>query len=140
MEWWFWCIGGLALMLAELVTPTGFYLFFLGVSALLVGGISATGLLETLEAQGLLFSVLAVGSCVVFAKVVQRTMVSPKAKQDTVGQIVKVLVELPAGEFGTGELWGAQWRIENIDSCILPANSRVIVVGIEGITLRVKRN
>lgn len=139
MAWWFWCIGGLALMLAELVTPSGFYLFFLGVSALIVGGISSTGVLQTMEAQGLLFAPLALGSCFLFARAVQRKMRVPKAKEDTVGQIVKVLAPVPAGELGSGELWGSPWRIQNVDSRDLPADSKAVVVAVEGVTLRVKR-
>jgi membrane protein implicated in regulation of membrane protease activity len=139
MPWWFWCIGGLALMIAELLTPLGFYLFFLGFSALVVGGISATEILQTIEAQGLLFAVLALASCVLFARAFQRKMRVPKMKEDTVGQVVKVLAHVPAGELGSGELWGSPWRIQNIDSRDLPADSKAVVVGIEGVTLQVKQ-
>jgi membrane protein implicated in regulation of membrane protease activity len=131
MPWWFWCIGGLALMIAELLTPLGFYLFFLGFSALVVGGISATGLLQTIEAQGLLFAVVALASSVLFARAFQRKLRVPKMKEDTVGQVVKVLAHVPAGELGSGELWGSPWRIQNIDSRDLPADSKAVVVGIE---------
>lgn len=139
MPWWFWCIGGLALMIAELITPAGFYLFFLGVSALVVGGIIATGLLQTIEAQGLLFAVLALASCILFARAFQRRMRVPKMKEDTLGQIVKVVAAVPAGELGSGELWGSPWRIQNVDSRDLPADSKAVVVGIEGVTLQVKQ-
>jgi membrane protein implicated in regulation of membrane protease activity len=126
-------------MIAELVTPAGFYLFFLGVSALVVGGITATGLLQTIEAQGLLFAVLALASCILFARAFQRRMRVPKMKEDTLGQIVKVVAAVPAGELGSGELWGSPWRIQNVDSRDLPADSKAVVVGIEGVTLQVKQ-
>ena len=37
MEWWLWLAGGLALVVAELVTPSGFFIIFFGLGALTVG-------------------------------------------------------------------------------------------------------
>jgi len=34
MEWWLWLAGGLALVVAELVTPSGFFIIFFGLGAL----------------------------------------------------------------------------------------------------------
>jgi len=33
MTWWMWLAGGLVLMVAELATPSGFYMLFFGVGA-----------------------------------------------------------------------------------------------------------
>ena len=35
--WWFWVLLGFLLLFLELVTPTGFFLLFFGVAAVLVG-------------------------------------------------------------------------------------------------------
>jgi inner membrane protein len=35
MEWWIWLVGGMLLLLVEIVTPGGFYFLFFGVGALL---------------------------------------------------------------------------------------------------------
>jgi len=37
MPWWVWMLLGMALLVAELALPTDFFLFFFGLSALLVG-------------------------------------------------------------------------------------------------------
>ena len=46
MEWWTWILLGLLLLLAEIVTPGGFYIIFFGVGAVVVGvlaGFDAAG-------------------------------------------------------------------------------------------------
>ncbi len=35
LAWWTWLIAGFALMFAELLLPTGFFLFFFGVGSVL---------------------------------------------------------------------------------------------------------
>ena len=44
MPWWGWVVVGAALLGAEIVVPTDFYLVFLGLSALAVGLVGAAGL------------------------------------------------------------------------------------------------
>jgi membrane protein implicated in regulation of membrane protease activity len=43
MNWWLWLAGGLAVVVAELVTPSGFFIIFFGLGAV------AVGVLATLE-------------------------------------------------------------------------------------------
>jgi len=46
MDWWLWILLGLLLFLAELTTPGGFYIFFFGIGAVIVGilvGFQAAG-------------------------------------------------------------------------------------------------
>jgi inner membrane protein len=50
---------GLVLAGLELITPGGLYLLFFGISAVLVGLLSAAGLAQPLWLQVLLFTVLA---------------------------------------------------------------------------------
>ena len=60
MQWWLWLAVGLALIVAELVTPSGFFIIFFGLGALAVGVLAAVGVVTTLWLQGLLFIALTV--------------------------------------------------------------------------------
>jgi len=43
MVWWAWVLGGFFLLLGELLTPGGFFIFFFGVGALVTGALAAAG-------------------------------------------------------------------------------------------------
>src|SRR5688572_4859808 len=62
MPWGMWILMGFALLAGEALSPGGFFLFFFGLSAILVGGLVGTGLLESNSGQWLLFSVASVVS------------------------------------------------------------------------------
>jgi membrane protein implicated in regulation of membrane protease activity len=58
VQWWGWIVVGALLLSSELFVPTDFFLVFLGVAALLVGGVGLTGLALPIWAQWLLFAAL----------------------------------------------------------------------------------
>ena len=66
MVWWYWMMLGLALLGAEMTTPGGFYILFFGLSALLVGTLAGLEVVSMDWLQWLLFSVIAIGSLLVF--------------------------------------------------------------------------
>src|SRR3970040_1113492 len=43
MAWWIWVLGGLVLLLAEVLTPGGFFIVFFGAGAILVGVLKGLG-------------------------------------------------------------------------------------------------
>ena len=53
MNWWLWLAGGLALVVAELVTPSGFFIIFFGLGALTVGVLATLEILTAGWAQWL---------------------------------------------------------------------------------------
>ena len=52
MQWWLWLAVGLALIVAELVTPSGFFIIFFGLGALAVGVLAAVGAVTSLWCSG----------------------------------------------------------------------------------------
>src|SRR5438309_2088576 len=64
--WWHWLVFGLILAVAELGTAGGFYLIFFGIGAVLVGLLSALDAAGPPWMQTLLFSLLSVGSLLLF--------------------------------------------------------------------------
>jgi membrane protein implicated in regulation of membrane protease activity len=138
MTGWMWLIVGIGLCVAELIVVSGFFLFLLGVSAIVLGLLVLTGLFTTWPIQALVFCALAVVAWIVFANRLQSVMGSPKeAVVGTKGRVIKVGSAIAPGELGAGELWGSTWRLKNVGGEPIPAGSECLVVEAEGVTLHV---
>ena len=61
MEAWLLFIIGIALCVAELVIPTGFFLLIIGLGVLVVGALTFVGLIASWIAQATVFSGVALG-------------------------------------------------------------------------------
>ena len=138
---WIWLVLGLGLIALELFIPIGFYLFILGVSAVLVGAAAMSGLLGSLIGQAALFCLVAVVVWIGLGEKLRRLFFKKGTQPgQVIGRVITVSADIAPGQHGSGELWGVQWRLENVDSAPIRAGSEVIVTGAEGITLRVKRH
>ena len=60
MPWWMWLAGGFVLLLVELATPSGFFIMFFGVGAILTGVLTSLNLLSGAVPQWFTFTVLSV--------------------------------------------------------------------------------
>jgi membrane protein implicated in regulation of membrane protease activity len=139
MESWHWFIIGIAALALEIFLVTGFYLFILGVAAIFVGVVATLGLLTSWESQSLVFAVAAVVFWILFAGRLQRLMRRQEQEvSGVVGQTAKAIETIAPGHKGGGELWGSSWKLENVGEGIIAAGSECLVVGNEGITLKVK--
>jgi membrane protein implicated in regulation of membrane protease activity len=148
--WWHWLVLGLVLVVGELATPGGFYIVFFGLSAVVVGLLSAAasaapgnallGLLSPLPVQLLLFSVLSVASLALFrARLLRWMQVTPQAPAvDTlVGEIGTAAERLDPGAVGKVELRGTSWSARNTSDAVLAFGSRCRVVAVQGLMLHV---
>src|SRR5688572_12358556 len=64
--WWHWLVAGLILVLLEMAASGGFYVICFGVAALAIGSLHLFGLAGPLWTQLLLFSLLSIGSLLMF--------------------------------------------------------------------------
>jgi inner membrane protein len=139
--WWHWLVLGLALALAELATPGGFYLLFFGVGAMLVGILSTLQLGGPVWMQVLLFTLLSVASLLLFRtrllRAVQQDPQRP-AIDTLVGEIGSAVEGLPPGGIGRVELRGTVWSARNVAVALLAPGSRCRVVRVEGLLLHVE--
>lgn len=142
MTWWLWLLMGLALLAIELTTPGGFFVLFFGIGALLVGALAGAGVIEEAIWQWLLFSVLSVGSLLLFRRrLLAATAGSGNGRDalDSVRGEVAVLQEaLAPGAIGRAELRGSSWTARNVGERPLPAGGRCRVERTEGLTLLVR--
>jgi len=140
MVWWYWMVLGLALLGAEMATPGGFYILFFGLAALIVGTLAGTGMVQTDWIQWLLFSVVAVGSLLIFRGplLAKLSPHAPHGQPDIdsmVGETAIPLESLAAGETGKAELRGTTWTAKNVGAEALRKGQRGKVARVEGLTL-----
>jgi hypothetical protein len=142
LTWWAWLILGGLLMAAELLLPTGFFLFFFGVGAALTGCLEALGLLPSFSAQGLAFIAISFASIVLLRKpMLTKFHLRNKhhsSVDSLVGQTAIVLEAIAPQSVGKVELRGACWSAVNIGFEPLSLNERCRVEKVEGLTLHVK--
>lgn len=140
--WWTWLILGGLLMAAELLVPTGFFLFFFGVGAALTGCLEAVGLLPTFPSQGLAFIVISFASIILLRKPLLAKFHfrnKPHSSVDSlIGQTAIALEGMAPQSTGKVELRGAAWSARNIGSEPIAPNVHCRVEKVEGLTLHVK--
>lgn len=139
MVWWYWMVFGLALLAAEMTTPGGFYILFFGLSALLVGTMAGLGIVDLDWLQWLLFSVIAIGSLLVFrGPLMARMSRGHQALTDVdsmVGEVAIPLEPLASGATGKAELRGTTWTAKNVGPTDLRKDQRGKVKNVDGLTL-----
>lgn len=141
MPWWGWIIFGLALLGAELMVGT-FYLFFLGLAALVVGLISVFGFGGPLWLEALLFLVFST----VLVLAVRRPMLGRLKIQDDKrdiddlsGEVAVAIETLAPGALGRVEMRGTGWSGRNVGAEIIAVGERCRVERADGLTLWVRR-
>jgi inner membrane protein len=142
MIWWYWLLLGLVLLAVEMTTPGGFYIFFFGLAALIVGALAGLEWLNTAWLQWLLFSILSLISLFLF----RNSLLAWRKAREPVGQDVDSMVgetavvidELPAGAVGKVELRGTTWNARNAGQTVLTKGHRARVERVDGLTLWIK--
>lgn len=140
MPWWGWMVIGALLLGAELfVIEAEFYLVFIGVSALLVGGLTVALPGIPLWAHWLIFAALALASMVFFRQRVYRAVRGnvPGLKDDFIGDELRLGQALLPGDSCRMEIRGSTWEVRNTGSAPIPAGGRGRVVAVQGLVLRV---
>ncbi|ENU1228463.1 MULTISPECIES: NfeD family protein [Providencia] len=136
---WFWlCLGGL-LLVGELLGTAG-YLLWSGIAAVLVGVIVWALPFIGWEWQGVLFAIFTVVSAVLWRKWLNNRQ---KGKADNVNQISHQLIGVKGRllsdteeGFSRVRLADGSWRVYS--DTPLKANTEVVVIAVDGITLQVK--
>lgn len=139
MEWWIWLAGGFVLLVAELVTPSGFFIMFFGVGAILTGVAASVGAVTAPAAQWLVFTVVSVLSLLLFRGKIQ-ARVEPDSRppvDSLVGEIAIPVDTMAPGAVGRVALRGSNWEARNEGDIALGANQRCRVTRVSGLQLGV---
>lgn len=141
LAWWTWLILGLVLMVAELLLPSGFFLFFFGVGAVSTAFLAFAGLLSSFHAQGLAFIVISL-FCVILLRKPLLAKLHFKNRVHSVdsliGQTAKALEPIAPQAFGKVEMRGSSWSALNTGSEPIALQDRCRVEKVDGLTLHVR--
>jgi hypothetical protein len=140
MEWWIWMLLGLLLLLAELVTPGGFYFIFFGVGAVVVGILAGLDAGGPAWFQFLLFSILSLVSLWLFReRLLTLTEGTPDRNVDSlIGETAVASGEIPVHGIGKVEMRGTAWNARNVGDRPLKPSERATVEQVEGLMLLVR--
>jgi len=144
IEWWYWAIGGIVLILLELAIPSFFVIWF-GLGALLVAGVVLLADTLSLTGQLLLWTLASLAMVVlwfrVFSPLRHRTLVGTADGEviGEVGLLVGAVAPFARGKvrFQRPILGAEEWACM-ADSNIA-AGERVRVLSIEGSYLKVAK-
>ena len=141
IAWWQWLALGLILVALEMAASGGFYIIFFGVSAIALAILRLVGLDAPVWVELVLFSVLAVGSLVLFRNPLLRWLKldRPGATVDSiVGDLAVPLEDIPAGAVGRAELRGTVWSARNRAARAVSRGERCRVVTIDQLTILIE--
>jgi len=138
--YWHWWVLGLVLLVAEMLSPTGFFLLWIGAAAILVGAVSWLVPALGWEVQVVMFGVLSVASFFVWRRFRPALAASDQPSLNRrghsyVGRTFTLNAPIVNG-VGTLHVDDSQWRISGAD---VPAGTQVRVISADGATLRVER-
>ena len=140
MDWWIWLAAGFVLLVLELVTPSGFFIMFFGIGALVTGAVAGAGLVGSAGLQWLVFTIASVVCLLLFRGKIQARVESTGARppvDSLVGQVAFPIDAMPPGAVGRVALRGSTWDAKNEGDIPLGANQRCRVTRVSGLQLGV---
>jgi len=138
MPWWIWILMGFGLLAAETLTPGGFFVFFFGLSAVIVGLLAGVGLAGSVQAQWLLFTALSIASLLALRpRLVSRFRGSSDESQlpELIGDVAVLSDDLEPGGVAKAELRGTSWNVRSRQHVRLARGARCTVEKVDGLTL-----
>ena len=136
--WWHWLALGLILVALEMAASGGFYVIFFGIAALAIGGLHLFDIAGPVWFQLLLFSVISVGSLLLFRSPLLRWMQLDRPGVDVdslVGDTAIPLDDIAPGAVGRAELRGAVWTARNAGTRTLTRGQRCTVTSVDRLTI-----
>ena len=140
MPWWGWIAAGALLLSAEMgLVDAGFYLVFLGISALLVGLMGLAGVESPVWGQWLVFAGISLVSLVFFRqRVYSKIRRQTDLPEGVCGDTAIAQGRIEPGEAGRAKLRGSAWPARNVGDAAIEAGAEVRVERADGIELQVR--
>jgi membrane protein implicated in regulation of membrane protease activity len=135
MSWWIWMILGLACLAFEASCSAGFFAFFLGLAAIILGFLELVVPSLPNDSHWYLFVALSIVLIALF----RQRLLQKKSKEfeDIVNETVLLESDLAPGAKGSGELRGTKWKVHNTGSELRKAGESVAVKALRGFTLEI---
>lgn len=136
-----WFGLGLLGLIAEIMSG-GFWMFFMGIAAILTGILTYAGFLETTELRLAVFAASTLLLVLTLRKplvcMMSKSKVGPAVK-DAVGETVTVVRDITPDMPGQVEYQGAPWTALSADNLIHPAGQNVKIVRQDGMKYHVTK-
>ncbi|HAR96470.1 MAG TPA: NfeD family protein [Deltaproteobacteria bacterium] len=134
-----WAIIGIVLIIIDVFSST-FFLFFLGIGALVTALSVWVGLTPGLVGQLICFSLFSLVATLLFRSALKR-MFDQKARHgdysEYIGQKAVVAASIPAGGEGKVTYRGSEWIAFCEEDREIPEGATVTILSIQGIKLKV---
>lgn len=140
MDWWIWLALGLALLVLELVTPSGFFIMFFGLGALTVGVLAGFGLAGPAWTQWLLFTAVSLGYLLLFRRGHRKSFEGPASTDvdSFIGAIAHAQERILPDQIGRVEVRGSAWSARNVSPVPIEPGQRTRIVSIDGLLLSIQ--
>lgn len=132
----FWIVAGIILLILEMLTG-GFFLLFIAIGSFAAALGHALG--ENLTAQGLTCAIVSVLGVALFRRPIQRRLLKRIELSADVGKEIQSDQPIPPHQQARIQYQGTSWLATNLDSEEIRQGDRVIIVGIDGNTLLVRK-
>ncbi|HEX05274.1 MAG TPA: NfeD family protein [Bacteroidetes bacterium] len=142
MVWWIWGVVGLVLLIGELLTPGGFYIFFFGVGAMLTMLLGLFGLELPLVAELFIFLVSSIVFLFIFRKPIIKKLEGSNPKEEidaVVGEYVTASSVIAPSASSQVEYRGVPWKVKNIGSEQIEVGDECIVKQVTGLSLDIEK-
>jgi membrane protein implicated in regulation of membrane protease activity len=140
MPWWGWLALGAALLGAEIVVQTEFWLATIGAAAMVLG-LGLTLIDDPrIWVQWIAFAAFAVAFNLLFRRRLHEKLIGrpPGLEPELVGESGVALAAIAPGAQGPVELRGSTWQARNVGSESVAARAPVRVTAVRGIQLEVR--
>ena len=138
MPAWIWTVIGLVLIAAEL-THFAFFLIFIGAGALLTSGVTALGIIRSVEGQIVVFTVTSLILIILFRSKLKTKVQPPQMEPDYIGKKTSVSVSIKPGLEGRVTYRGSDWiAVAEKADAEIAEGATVVIVGMNGVRLIVK--
>lgn len=150
MEWlttwtiWHWLILGFALLIAEIVIP-GIFLLWWGLAGLVMAGVMVLVPSLSLTTLGIIYAILATILSLAWWKyqhskdIVDEQKSSLNQRDHAMLGAKGIVQEIGANGIGRGHFGDTTWRIQQQSHSTLQIGDTIEVISVQGITLIVKR-
>lgn len=139
MIWWIWVVIGSLLLAIEIITPGGFYIFFFGVGAILIGLLLLLGIPMNLATQIIFFLVISVMALIMFRKRLLAVVESTNALtvDNVIGERVIATTDIPINEYGFVEFRGVPWKAKNVGGTNIEKGKLCYIKKVVGLQLEI---
>jgi len=140
VPWWAWLALGVALLAAEIMVSTEFWLAMLGVAALAVSVLGIVGLEAPTWVQWLAFAGLSVLLALTARRRLRDLLAAnaPGIQPELIGERGTSREAMDPGAFGSVEVRGSTWRARNVGPAALRTGDPILVERVEGLRLDVR--